>query len=342
MKSHTSKNVLMGGLVALALLPGCTWFGQSGDTMAQKGAAGEVEPVLVGDVVVTMNGKPLITTGVLEEEKENIFKSNPQIRAAIAFMDPKVLDRNLTDGLVGQAVVDQYVKDHRLNQSEEYKTELKDAQKAIERMLNAKYFSQKFTVSVSDSEAKDFYEKNKDMMPGLLLTQGGVAAMGVEFDNDVAAREFLTKVRMHQGSLKNAADEMGLSSKVKDFKMVNAQSIGMDQALRDKIIAIKTVPATEMFTIGKSVWVVHATSKEESKYRPFDQVKEGIKQELEKNKRGEMFEKEVNELKKKYNVVINEDYFKGAESTPLAEEGMEELDMSGGIAQKSSSPKGVA
>jgi hypothetical protein len=90
-----------------------------------------------------------------------------------------------------------------------------------------------------------------------------------------------------------------------------------------------------MISTGSAFWVVSATAKEDSKYRPFEQVKDGIKQELEKNKRGEMFEKEVAKLKEQYNVVINEDYFKGseAEQAGMSEEDM--MDAMGGVAQAS-------
>jgi len=349
MNANSHKIFLVAGFISLIMLPGCKWFETSKEEVVSASTRSSAQPVseemLTGDVIVTMNGKPIITSGILEEEKENIFKSNPQIRAAIAFMDPKVLDRNLTDGLVGQAVVDQYVKEQKLNQSDEYKAELRDAQKAIERMLNAKYFSQKFKVSVTDAEVKDFYETNKDTMPGLLLSQGGVVASGIEFDDEGIAKEFAAKAR---GNFKKAADDAGLSSKIKDFKMVNSQSIGIDSALRDKIIAIKHVPSVEIIPVGKSFWVINATAKEEAKYRPFEQLKDNIKQELEKNKRGEMFEKEVNELKKKYNIVINEDYFKGAElpASEMSEElGQFDTDMTGGMTKASDnqkSSKGVA
>ena len=341
MNVNTHKKMLVASVFALSLLPGCAWFGSSEKASQdmidkEKNTSTLSDEMLMGEVIATMNGKPIVTSSVLEMEKENIFKSNPQIRAAIAFMDPKVLDRNLTDGLVGQAAVDQYVKEEGLNQSAEYKAELKDAQKAIERMLNAKYFSQKFNVTVSDAEAQKFYDANKDSIPGLLVSQGGVMASGIEFDNQNSAREFLAKAKTMKNDLKKAADEAGLSSKIKDFKMINAQSVGIDPALRDKIVAMKVVPGSELVSVGNKFWVVSATSKEEPKYRPFDQIKEGIKQEVEKNKRGEMFEKEVSALKKKYNIVINEDYFKGsegAEQNMMNEEDMSSL-ATGGLAQK--------
>lgn len=325
MKSHKNK-LLSGVIVTLSLLPGC-WItdmfqskGTSSSAMPQEEPTRSM-PAMTGDVIVTMAGNPIITSTILESEKENIFKSNPQIKAAIAFMDPKVLDRNLIEGLVSQAVVDKFIEDAQLNRSAEYKAELKDAYKAIERMLNAKYFSQKFKVAVSDSELRNFYEENKDKIPGLLVSQGGVVASGIQFDTESAARAFVTKVSSPtQAHFKNAAQESGLTAKVKDFKVVNNQSIGIEPLLRDKIAAIKTAPSIQVVPVDKTYWVVFAASKEDAKYRPLEQVRDGLMQELEKNKRGELFEKEINRLKKEYNVIINEAYFAGAQMPEQGEE----------------------
>ncbi len=319
MKANDNKKMLACGvIVSLVLLPSCAVIDYfKGKQPAEMSATVEVQSesaVLSGEVIATMDGKPLITTGTLEVEKENIFKSNPQVKAALAFMDPKVLDRNLTDGLVSQMVVDEAIAEKGLDQTPEYKAELADAYKAIKRMLNAKYFGQTFKVSVSDDEARKFYETNKDTMPGLLLSQGGVVASGVQFDSEATARDFIARVKSQNNNFAKVAQEEGIASSVVDFRMVNSQSVGIDPVLRDKIVAMKNVPGVEMIVANGAVWVVHATAKEAPKHRPFEQIKEGIKQELEKNKRAELFEIEINKLKDKYNVVINEDYFKSAEA----------------------------
>jgi hypothetical protein len=136
----------------------------------------------------------------------------------------------------------------------------------------------------------------------------------------------MIQVKNAQNDLKKAAQETGVSNAVKDFKMVNSQSIGIDPALRDKIVAIKTAPSVEMITVNGTVWVISATSKETAKYRPLEQVKDGIKQLLENNKRAELVESEIAKLRDTYNVSINEEYFKSDASAPDMEESDEEFD----------------
>jgi hypothetical protein len=319
MNNNAHKKIFVGGLIAaLTLLPSCTWFDSSKNSTneemvtsssAKRGI--ENDQPMTGDVVASMDGKPFITSSVLDVEKENIFKSNPQIKAAIAFMDPKVLDRNLTDGLVSQAIVDKYIAEKGLDQSADYKAEFADACKAIKRMLNAKFFTQQFNVMVTDQEAREFYEANKNAIPGLLISHGGVVASGIQFDNEANAKAFVAKMKESNNNFARTAQQENVANAIKDFKMVNNQSVGIDPLLRDKIVAIKSVPTTEIITVNGAVWVINATAKEAPKYHPFDQVKENLKQELEKGKRGEQFEIEINKLKEKYNVTINEDYFKG-------------------------------
>ncbi len=316
MNVKNNKQMLAACVVsALVLLPSCAVLDYFKGKQSDEGAASSVEvqemvAVLPGEVVVTMNGNPAITSGTLEAEKENIFKSNPQVKAALAFMNPKDLDRNLTDGLVSQMVVDEEVRARGLDQSSEYKSELADAYKAIKRMLNAKYFGQTFKVAVSDAEALKFYEANKDTIPGLLISQGGVVASGIQFEDEDAAKDFASRVKAAGNDFRKVAQQEGIENTITDFRMVNSQSVGIDPALRDKITAIKTVPSVDVIVAGGAVWVINATAKETAKHRPFEQIKEGIKQELEKNKRGELFEVEIKKLKDKYNVVIDEDYFK--------------------------------
>jgi hypothetical protein len=112
------------------------------------------------------------------------------------------------------------------------------------------------------------------------------------------------------GGFKKVAQDDGLNAKIKDFKLVNNQSVGVDEQLRDKIAAIKTVPSIEVFDVNGMFWVVNATSQEDPKYVQYEQIKDRIKEQLEQQKRVEAFTKDVDKLKGEYSVEINESYFK--------------------------------
>ena len=349
MDKKLQKNILAGGvLVTLSFLPGCALLDtfKSGNTPITGGEIAEErrdEAPLTGEVLVTMKGRPVITTDTLTVEKEKFLKANPQIRQALGFMDPKAFDRNLLEGLIGQKIADEYVASQKINQTTAYKAELKDLCESMERMLNAKYFSEKKTVTVPDSEVKSFYDTNKDKLRGVMTSPGGVMAAGIEFNDGANARAFAARAKSTPGGFKKVAQDDNLNAQIKDFKLVNNQSMGIDEQLRDKIVSVKTVPAIEIFDINGKFWVVNMTTKEEPKYIPYEQVKDKLKQELEQNKRVEIFEKEINDLRKEYGVEVNEDYFKGAE---MPQEEMQQPEQIGGVANATNKTevreKGVA
>ncbi len=344
MNTKCHKKFLIGGVIAsLTLLPSCALLdmfkSQSDDTAvsssmerSESSSAG----AMTGDVIVTMNGNPIITSDTIAIEKENVMKSKPEYRAALSFMDPKVLDRNLAEGLVGQIVVDNYVAEKGLDKTSEYQQELAEITKNMKRILNAKFFSQEFPVTVTDADVKSFYETNKIAIPELTLSQGGVAASGIEFSSEADARAFINSVRASNNNFARAVQQEGLTAEVKDFKVVNNQSVGMDPVLRDKIVAMKTVPSVEMVKTDSAVWVVNALSKEAVKYVPLEQVQANIRMLLENNKRNEQIETQINKLRDQYKIVINEDYFKG--DNGAQEMMVEEMDMpaSGDVAQNNS------
>jgi hypothetical protein len=331
-------------LSLLCLLPGCAildWFKEKFG--GAKSPNAQVVPQQTNNhqavmatqaenVLVTMNGKPVITTEILKSEKEELMESNPQLRSIMAFIDAKQLDRNLVEGLTSQAIVDRFIAEHNINTTKEYQQELERAIKSIKQMLNAKFFSQHFDVSVSDSDVRNFYEQNKQSMPNLIISRGGIKTTGVKFEQESVAKDFLTKAQS-TGNLPDAATKANMpADHIKDFNVVNEQSIGIDTALRDKIITLKQVPTIELIKIDDNTfWVVHASEKEEPKYQPFEQVQNNLKMILEKEKRTEMFEQEINRLKDKYNVVIREDYFKADEqpTTEVHEEDLPEQEEEG-------------
>ena len=305
--------MLIGGVFAtLSFLPGCAlldMFKGNSENVATESRAADGQAALTGEVLVSIKGKPVITTDTLAVEKEKFFKSNPQFADALRHMNPKEFERNLLEGLIGQCVADEDIISNKIHESERYKTELKEIQKTMERMLNAKFFNEKVTVSVSDAEVKAFYDQHKDKMQGVLLSPGGNLAQGIEFANAADARAFLAKAKMIK-DFQKAAVEDKLTGKIKDFKLVNAQSIGIDEVLRDQIVATKTVPTIEMIEANGKSWVVAVTAKEEPKYIPFEQIKDRLKPQFEQNKRVEILEKRINELRKEYGVTVNEEYFR--------------------------------
>ena len=271
-------------------------------------------------MLATINGKPLITAPKFEKEFNNFIEKHP-LGSVLKQMDG--IQKQFFNGLLSQELLDFWVKDNKIDQTSEYKEQLDQ----LKVMLNAKHFEMKHQPKeVSDEEAKAYYEKNKDSIPEAIMSRGGVNAVGVEFDKDADAKAFLDKVKGKGGEFTKIAKEAKVDSKLRDFKLVNAQSIGMDGILRDKIVALNKFPAYSVIPAGGKFWVVYASAKEEAKLRPFDQVKANIKERLTMEAGRKAFETGIDDLKKSMHV---EDRFDQWYAThkPIKESGSEEPKM---------------
>lgn len=238
-----------------------------------------------------------------------MLEENPQLKGVLPLMpDAKA---NFLMGMVSQLVVDLWVEQNGIDKQADYQNELNRMLKSVRRMLNTKHFGQTHPVTISDADVKKFYEENKDQMPDLMVSRGGVKAVGLQFDSESAANEFLAKAKAT--SCSKAAESAGLSDKLRDFKLINEQSLGVDPAIRKHVLALKSCPSFDVIKVDdKTWWVVEASSKETRSYRPFEQVKAGLKQYLEKEKKMEALEKEIDKLKQKMGVTVNVEPIKSA------------------------------
>lgn len=300
-------------MVPALLLPGC------GEWIKEKFCGVKKETAESGAPVVTMDGRVVITTQSFEKEFEQLLEENPHLKSVIALMpDAK---KNFLQGMINQEVVDRWVADNKVDAKEEYQKEYNRMLRSVKRMLNTKYFGLEHPVQVSETDVTDFYEKNKDSMPDLIISRGGVKAVGVSFEKEAEARAFLNKATTQfKGDVTRAADN-GKMKNYRDFKMVNAQSLGLDVTVRDQIVNLTKVPSVEFIKVSdNSFWVVGAMTKEETKYRPLDQqVKAGLEQYVAKEKRMEIFDKEISKLKTDYKVSINEEALAPKQEQTVAE-----------------------
>lgn len=359
MKQHGLSFLLVGSLM---ILPSCGLFDwvkeKFGGTAPESMTSDTTETamaIVVQDgspILATINGKPLITKNMLETEKKKLFEANPQLQAMVALMDEKQLDRNLIDGMTSREIIRKYVADQKISGTDKYKKDLDMIVKQMTDALNTRYFMESFSVAVNNDEVKKFYEANKETIPNLLVSRGGIETVGLPFGDEAQAKEFAIKVRTNKNDMLRTAREAGAASRVKDFRLVNDQSIGIEPALRDNVMAIKATPSVHTFKVGKEYWVIAASKIEKPQYRELDQVKDEIRQLLEKEKTMQRFEQEVVRLRGEYQIELNEDFFKGAadnaqavqaelneQNKPQKEKTVKKADASGSAHTKKASPR---
>jgi hypothetical protein len=322
-KCMTSYKKLSVTILALPLLflPACApwdWVKSKLGKKDQLTSVGTGDDALAdeGEVLVSMNGKSIISNKSLDRDFEQLLEENPQLKSVLPLMpDAK---SNFLQGMVSQAVVDRYAEENNFESNVAYQEDCKRMMRSVKRMLNTKYFDMAHPVAVADADVEKFYNDNKDMMPELVMSRGGVKAMGISFPTEAEARSFMAKAKGKD--MAKVAKEMGMSAKVRDFKMVNAQSMGVDTRVKNRIAAISAVPAMEMVQgEDKAFWVVSATEKQNATYRPLEQVRAGLKQYMEKERRMAIRDTEINKLKDQYKVSVNDAYFKKQQDAQMAE-----------------------
>lgn len=325
MNQSLVSKVLYSTAVVAALLavPGCGFLNQSTDELSdcqtckitndklegERQTQIDAQPELTGDVLVSIAGKPVMTAESFEKDLVIIAEANPQVKQLLELF-PDIKDK-IFEGLLNQQIIDVYVDKNKLNETNDYKKQLENIVKSAKQMLNDSVFTKTIaSVTVSDSEARNYYEKNKSSIPELIISRGGVMSKGVSFADEEKARAFAQRAKTKPADFEALAKEEGLAANFKDFKLVNAESIALDGAVRNKLLTLTTFPAVETVKGSDGMyWVVAATGKEEAKYQPFEQIVEGLKQAMLQEKQHEVKQSKLDALKKEYNVQINQVYF---------------------------------
>lgn len=316
----------------LLLLPGCALF----DFFSQKTtetksvndmlmAVQDVETVeikkeMTGDPLVWMDGKVIVTNDSLQDERRKLFEAQPQLQQIVALIGEQELNKNLAEGLANQAVVDKYIQEKDIDQRTDYLAEVAQGYQAVIRMVNMKFFQDDHMkqATVSDSKAREYYEAQKDILPGVVTQQGGVQAMGMMFANKEDADVFKAELQAMGGASEEMlrtnmaalADSKGMAVDLKDFGTVNVLSPAVDAAVKDQLLGVAKTPSVMVATSSDGThWVIAALDKNSTEYRPFAEIKEDIKQLLMQEEQGKQFEENMNRLRGEYNITFDDEYF---------------------------------
>jgi hypothetical protein len=275
-------------------------------------------------VLMRIDGRPVLTVKSIDADFERLVEENPQFKQVLPFMpDAKM---NFFKGMVSQQIIDEYIHRNGIDTSPEYQREYAKTIDQVKHMMNMNHFSERHPAEVSEAEVRRFYDENKDRIPDLMQSQGGVKAEGVSFTNEDDAKAFQAKAKEASTSFEKLAADAGYASHYNDFKLVNAQSMQIDPALKAKLMKVTSFPSVELINVGNEWWVVHAESKAEPTYVPFDNVKSTILDHLKKQKQMETFEKVIDTYKEKYGVEIDDAPLRASNPEQAMPEMMEETE----------------
>jgi len=305
-----SPLLLLSGCAPLDWVKGKLGMGKKTEEIVKKGKDKKKMSVAGGEWIVKVGNETVVSANEFEKEFNALIDEQPQLKSMLPLMPN--LEKDFAKGLGNQEVVSRYIEKNKIDQSAEYLARKERMERAVLQILDKEFFAKSVkAASMSEGDVKKFYEENKDVLQGILISRGGIKAEGVSFEKRADAQAFLKKAKEAKDlDLQKLAEKNGLSKNSRDFKLVNQQSFAIDPVLRTKILALKEFPTLDIMAIGdKTFWVVHAPEKEDAKYRPFNEVKEGVKNVAEQTERAKLLQKKLETLAENYGVEINDTYF---------------------------------
>lgn len=307
MKQKTEKTsvvslVLVGSLF---LLTGC-FADKAKKAQEQENLEQSVEPK--GELLLSIDGKPVLYADDFEEQKQMLQQSNQQLNMILQMM-PDAAYSMLFKSIQAGLLIKEWALRAGVDQKADFAKRRRIAHEQIDLNLYMQEFMEAHPIEVSDHEALNFYKEKRDQIQGMITAPASVDVVYVSCKTKAQAEEFASKSR--DGSEKHmnmAAKETG----AKLEKMTISSDSSCNDTLKQTVLMATKFPAKEVVKIDDNVYyVVGLLKKNEAQYHSFDnpQVKEFIKKSCQDAKREAELAKEIEKLSNKYNVVENKAYF---------------------------------
>lgn len=301
-KSPVVSLVLMSSLF---LLTGC-WGEKAKDVKEDKVGASHVAGQ--GDVLLSIDGKPMLYAQDFEDQKMMAQQADQRLNMLLQMM-PDAAYSMLFKSMEASLLMKEWVIRSGIDQLPENVKQRRQYHDVIDLQLYMKYFQDAHPVDVTEEEAESFYKEKRDQIPGLLVSPAGVDIVYANFDSKAKAEDFVAKVRDGaEKHFKLAAKEVG----VKLERMTIKADTTINEALKNCALAATKFPSKEVVKMDEnSYWVVGMLKKKDAEYRSFDapEVKDGITKMCKDEKLEMHLTKEIDKLRKEYNVEENTAYF---------------------------------
>jgi hypothetical protein len=289
---------------SLLLLSSC-WFGS-------KDSQENAVDAPVGEILASMDGHSLITVGQFNDYYNQVIESQPGLKDLIAKNPNEVsgFKARLFENMLTEELAVAWTNKEGKHNDKDYQQARNNLLRMTERTLAMKVFSEAHKVTVSEADAKKFYDQNKTSpyLAHLFVAKaGGKKARAVSFGTAAAAQVF-GKGLTPASFAKKAKDS---KFKIEDLGIVSVQSRGIDPSLVLGIVRAKKAPAV-IAVQGKDgkFYVVALDQKIDDIFRSFKDVKDLVVELVTNDKTQKHLAQELGKLKKKYNISLNEKFFK--------------------------------
>jgi hypothetical protein len=312
MKSLNKQLAICGFLLISGMFfVGCGWFKKSDSTSGSLVGA-------TGDVLLTIDGQPVLTVSEYEKQLDMARAANPQVDMILQMM-PNAEREFVFRGISTSKLMKAWADKEGITKNTDFKEQQKHLHEAMDLQLYMKAFDEKNPIKITDSDVEQFYHEKRDSIPGLAITQAGVDTSFVRFDSKAKAQAFFDKVK----EVKKADEFKKVAENNKEQagqSVINDKSPFSD-ALKKTVLDIKKFPSVQIVKVSDNgYWVVLVTGKSEAKYHDLKspQVQQGLRKMIEDERKGQLIEREIEKLKKDLNVVENSSYFEQKEAKKRA------------------------
>lgn len=300
-----NKSVLSFLLISsLFILSGC--FGQKAKEQAQESVAESAAEK--GELLLSIDGKPVLYANDFEEQKQMLQQSNQQLNMILQMM-PDAAYSMLFKSMEAGLLIKEWAVRAGVEEKDDFAKRRRLAHEQIDLNLYMEEFMKAHPIEVSDHEAMQFYKEKRDQIQGLVTVPASVEVVYANFATKAQAEEFASTAR--DGSDKH----MKMAAKNANIKL-ETMTISADSSCNDmlKQVALNAAkfPAKEIVKVDDtSYMVVGLLKKHEAQYHSFDspQVKEFMKKSCRDAKREAELAKDIEKLRNTYTVVENKSYF---------------------------------
>lgn len=301
--SSTRKSVSQALLISsIFLLPACKpldWF---------KDTSGSDKPhVGREEVVVTFNGKTMVSGSDFEKNIELLIQAQPIFQQMLPSMPAEQqaqIYNQIAETMAAERMMIEDVKRKGLDKTAEYKNNARQIHDAVDRDLAVRAFQNELIkeISITDAQAEQFYNENRDKnaafkRPPFTAMAGGVNARGITFPTEQAAKDFLAQAK--KSDFTAAAQQAN--------KPITDLTNAVDPKIKSAVTGMKKFPALEVVkSSDNKFWVVEG--KQDGQLAGFAQIKDAVKEVMMGEKFNEVYSKKMADLKSELNVVVNKDY----------------------------------
>ena len=225
---------------SLFMLTGC--LGEKEKSDKSQGEANSSQVAGKGDVLLSIDGKAVLYVEDFEDQKAMAQQSNQQLNMILQMM-PDAEYSMLFKSIEAGHLMKEWVIREGIDQKPELVKQRRQYHEAIDLQLYMKYYEDAHPISVTEHEAKAYYEAKRDQMPGLIVSPAGVDIVYCSFDSKTKAENFSAKVK--DGSEKHfklAAKE----ASVKSETMVVGSDSAVNESLKNSVLAATKFPSKEV------------------------------------------------------------------------------------------------